>query len=156
MKFIYLLPLLITLQVQAKDIISQKEINDAEAPIYWQVQKIVPIKANVEMPLLFEFSARGNGSIKIKHGQWIKIYDCHEDGYVYEPCLMNQKLTDLNLDGYNDILFSTNLIDPGEKESDPRINQGQVYVELLYDVTNNTFKLGKHSETVQPYEYYEE
>ena len=69
---------------------------------------------------------------------------------------MNQKLQEMNNDGFNDLLFTTNLMDTGEKESDPRINQGQVYIELLYDKTKNSFKLGKHSASIQPYEYYEE
>jgi hypothetical protein len=156
MKFVYLLTIFLLPSAQAGEIISQKEINDAEAPIFWQLSKTVSVKEGVELPLLFEFSARGNGSVKIKHGQWIKVYDCHEDSYVYDPCLMSQNLKDINGDGFIDVQFSTNLIDPGEKESDPRVNQGQLYVELLYDVSKNSFKLGKHSEFIQPYEYYEE
>ncbi len=69
---------------------------------------------------------------------------------------MEQELLDINSDGFNDVLFESQLIYTGEKESDPKIDKGKVFVQLIYSPSEKTFILGKHSESIKPYEYYEE
>ncbi|WP_028109744.1 hypothetical protein [Ferrimonas futtsuensis] len=156
MKFVSALLLIFSLNSFGNQILTSKEVYDAEAPIYWQIQKTVTINETITVPLLFEFSQRGNGSVKIKHGLWIRIYDCHNNSYIFEPCLMEQELLDINSDGFNDVLFESQLIYTGEKESDPKIDKGKVFVQLIYSPSEKTFILGKHSESIKPYEYYEE
>ncbi|MCG7560344.1 hypothetical protein [Pseudoalteromonas sp. McH1-42] len=137
-------------------LLTNEDILEAEQPIYWHVKKLVTVNEAVTHPLLFEFTSKGNGSVKVKHGQWIKIYDCHDNGYLYSPCLMNQVVKDVNSDGYNDVVFESELIYTGEKESDPRIKMGRVFVELVYSKKENGFTLGNYSTSIKPYEYYEE
>ena len=96
MKYIYLilLPLFIFADT---DIISEKEAFQSEDDIYWHIRKEIQVKDGLKIPLLFEFTKRGLGSLKLKDGMWLPIYDCNDNGGTrYEPCMMHQSLKDLN------------------------------------------------------------
>ncbi|ESP91445.1 MULTISPECIES: hypothetical protein [Pseudoalteromonas] len=155
MKYILLLLLISPCISIANQILTPKEVFESEQPIYWKIDKKVSIRESVFATIKFEFSQKGNGSVKVRDGLWVRVFDCHDNGFLYSPCLMRQRLKDINSDGYNDIVFEADLIDTGEKESDPKTNKGRVFVELLYSPEHRAFKLGNYSDSIEPYQYYE-
>lgn len=139
------------------EIITEKEAFSADAGVYWHITKEISVKENKKVSLLFEFTNRGFGSLKLSHGVWLHIYDCSTNGgFLYAPCMMSQEIKDLNGDGYKDIYLETELVEPGETEKEQPKKLGKGFVELIYDPEANEFKFGKHSQKINTYTYYEE
>ena len=139
------------------EIISSEEAFAVESDVYWHIMKEVDVKDGLIVPLLFEFTNRGLGRLKLSHGKWLPIYDCSENGgFIYEPCMMKQSLKDLNGDGFLDIYLSTQIQRPGEKESEPFTNLRKGFVELIFDPEKKEFFVGKHSSKIEAFEYYED
>jgi hypothetical protein len=149
---LYLLPLSI---IAETPIISEEAYKD-EHGTYWHIRKEINLNNGNKVPLLFEFTNKGEGSIKLSKGIWLPIYDCSENGgSYYKPCMMNQTLKDINGDGFLDIYLSTKLYTLSESHSESYHDAGKVFAELIFNPKKNDFFLSKHSSTIKTYEYYE-
>ena len=156
MKYIYLilLPLFIFADT---DIISEKEAFKSEDGIYWHIKKEIQVKDGLKIPLLFEFTNRGLGSLKLKDGRWLRIYDCNDNGgRRYEPCMMQQSLRDINNDGFLDIYLTTELYQIQEGVVQSLIPSKKIFSELLYNPDKHEYYLSKHSSGIETYVYYED
>ena len=156
MKYIYLilLPLFIFADT---DIISEKEAFQSEDDIYWYINKEIQVKDGLKIPLLFEFTKRGLGSLKLKDGMWLPIYDCNDNGGTrYKPCMIHQLLKDINNDGFLDIYLTTELYQLQEGAVQSFVPLKKIFAELLYNPDKHEYYLSKHSSGIETYVYYED
>jgi len=137
------------------DIISEKEAFNSEDGIYWHIRKEIQVKNGLKIPLLFEFTKRGLGSLKLKKGTWLPIYGCNDNGGTrYKPCMMRQSLKDLNNDGFLDIYLTTTLYKLQEGAVESFVPSKKIFAELLYNPAKHEYYLAKHSSAIEIYEYY--
>ena len=155
MKYIYLI-LLSLFSFADTDIISEKEAFQSEDDIFWHIKKEIQVKDGLKVPLLFEFTKRGVGSLKLKDGTWLRIYDCNDNGGTrYKPCMMHQSLKDINHDGFLDIYLTAELYQIQEGAVQSLIPAKKIFAELLYNPDEHEYYLSKHSSNINTYEYYE-
>ncbi|MFK5947351.1 MAG: hypothetical protein QM500_01110 [Methylococcales bacterium] len=75
------------------------------------------LNKNFQLSAELQATSKGNGTLKI-HNLYLRIFDQHDDGIIYENNLLNIDLKDLNGNGYNELIISGVLKHTGEKETD--------------------------------------
>jgi hypothetical protein len=65
----------------------------------------------------FSITSKGNGVLEVP-GANIRLYGCHHDGVVFDGCLLNNELVDIDGDGFKDIVLwgTANLFDEDDKQ----------------------------------------
>ncbi len=76
----------------------------AEWPALPQKKKI-EIAKDVWIEAVIEITSKGNGGIDLP-GLMIRVYDCHDDGWVFRDCLLKCEWRDEDGDGFIDLVVS--------------------------------------------------
>ncbi|HEY7773179.1 MAG TPA: hypothetical protein VIC26_08350 [Marinagarivorans sp.] len=78
----------------------------------------IPLGSKLSVEATIEKTAKGNGTIQIGN-LLLRIYDVHDDGFVYENELLDFALADLDGDSIKEIIISGILKSTGEEAGDP-------------------------------------
>lgn len=103
-----------------------------------ELAKSINIGNNVLVPYSFSITSKGNGVINILNTS-IRIYDQHNDGNYFKSGLLNNRLIDLNKDGYQDLVVSGIAITTGPKGDD--YIEKNIKAVLQYSPSTNTFEI---------------
>ena len=77
----------------------------------------IDIGHGVTFDVLLGQSSKGNGSIELAN-LWLRIYDIHDDGYLYANKALNVTFIDMNGDSYLDLVVEGPVIVTGDKGDD--------------------------------------
>jgi hypothetical protein len=94
-------------------------------------------KRGVAIPYTFEITSKGNGSL-VFGSYAIRIYDAHDDGFLFDGFLLDQSQRDINSDGWLDLIVTGAVLMTGEKESDPSSTR-PVRAVFLFDPLADSF-----------------
>ena len=83
-----------------------------------QTQRTLKLNSNLQFTVTLEGTSKGNGTLKV-HNLYLRIFDQHDDGLVYEGNSLNIDFKDLNNDKLNEIIITGTLKYTGNNETDP-------------------------------------
>ncbi|GAA5496042.1 hypothetical protein Rhal01_02223 [Rubritalea halochordaticola] len=79
-----------------------------------KISRLIQISEKVSCKAHFEVTSKGNGDLSIP-GINIRIFDTHEDRFIYQDSLLKCQWKDTNGDGYLDLTVSGTVLETDEK-----------------------------------------
>ena len=96
----------------------------------------------------FSITSKGNGVLTIGQSN-IRLYDCHDDGIVFENWLLENHLEDVNSDGYQDLVLNGTVIIKDER-GEKVISEKAISLVFYYHQNKRKFIPNESN----PYIYY--
>jgi hypothetical protein len=95
-----------------------------------------PVNSNTSLKGTFSITSKGNGVLTIS-GLNIRIYDAHSDGIIFADYLLHNEATDIDQDGYNDlVVWGTAILSDEEEREITRVP-----VKAIFRFNPKTMKL---------------
>jgi hypothetical protein len=110
----------------AADLITQTDVNRLDATLREGMPETdilnikFPVNSHITLKGTFSITSKGNGVLTIS-GLNIRIYDAHSDGVVFDGFLLHNEATDIDGDGYNDlVVWGTAIVSNGTRNKGQR------------------------------------
>ncbi|WP_125719009.1 hypothetical protein [Pseudoalteromonas rubra] len=123
---------------------------NASYPEDVQIRKELNIGHDINVPIEFSITSKGNGGFSLPGLFLVRLYDQHDDGSYFKSGLLRNELIDLDGDGYNELLFWGIAVKTGD-ESEKTLGETPVVAILKYDIKSKAFKVVKKSDEIDIY-----
>lgn len=110
--------------------IRKDQLTNAEEPNYQAWKGEIRLGQDVSFPARLEVNSKGNGLLGICNLN-LKVYDDHDDGRLYEGSLLRTVFTDLDEDGFRDLIISGRVLHTHEKSGQTESAEDVVFVYMF-------------------------
>jgi len=152
MRLILIMALLMSGKTFGAEIISQAEISQLYASNSESkgINKVLAIGSNVNVPIEFSITSKGNGGFSLPGLFLIRIYDQHDDTVYFKSGLLKNELVDIDSNGYKELLLWGVAV-RSDEETEKVIAEVPVVAIIKYDLESKLFKVVKKSEEIDIY-----
>lgn len=131
------------------DIITRAEVSNLYVSGFKSevLHKTLQIGNNINIPIEFSITSKGNGGFSLPGLALIKIYDQHHDQVYFKSSLLRNELLDIDADGYKELLLWGIAV---KTDTKLRLIRTEVPVIAIikYDPKSKLFILIKKSEEI--------
>ncbi len=126
-----------------QQIITKKMIPKYKEPNHHSEYKgYLKIASGIKLPFTFSITSKGNGTITLANDHTlIHVYDSHNEGLYIDGFLLNNYLSDVNNDGYKDLVLKGKVHKTHDKTGEI-LDTVAIYEIYYYDLKHNTFTNG--------------